>query len=229
MMFTALKSLFARPGITKTVVTLFDGIIGALCMYLVVHWRYTIEERPVPSNIDETAALVFFATCVITWVLTDSHKAIWRFTALDDIKKLFQSVVLATVVAPAILFFFFDRAADFPRSVPFIVGPLFFLLITISRMVVLFFQNGDIRAIFRRQNLNAPDAVLVGTETSLHNYLRDVSRKAGGPGYNIKGLLSTNANHRGRSIRGIPVIGNQSDLKAGRMKNLKHSLAKHRR
>ena len=156
-MIRKIKSLFASPGMTKSVVTLYDALLGALCMYAVIQWRYVLEGRPVPANIDEIASVVFFASCIITWVLTDTHKAIWRFTALDDVKKLFQAVLLATIIAPTILFFFFDRALDFPRSVPFIVGPLFFLLVTLSRTIVLFIQNGDVRAIFRRQNSEAPE------------------------------------------------------------------------
>ncbi len=213
-MIRRLKSFFASPGMTKSVVTLYDAILGALCMFIVVQWRYELGDKPVPANIDETAAVVFFVSCIITWVLTDTHKAIWRFTSLDDIKNLFQAVILVTMIAPAILFFFFNRAEDFPRSVPFIVGPLFFLAITVSRMMVLLFRNGDVRAIFRKLNDDAPNAILVGSETSLHNYLRDVSRKAGGPGYNIKGLIGLDAHHRGRSIRGIPVVGNPGDLKS---------------
>ena len=213
-MIKRLQNFFASPGMTKSVVTLYDALIGALCMFAVIHWRYAMEDKPLPANIDETAAVVFFLSCIITWVLTDTHKAIWRFTSLDDVKKLAQAVVLATIIAPAILFFFFNRAEDFPRSVPFIVGPLFFLAITLSRMLVLLFRNGDIRAIFRRLNDEAPNAILVGSETSIHNYLRDVSRTSGGPGYNIKGLIGMDAKHRGRSIRGVPVVGNPEDLKS---------------
>ncbi len=212
-MLRSVQSFASKPSVTKTLVTLFDATIGAICMYAVIHWRYLAEGKPVPANIDETAAVVFFLSCVITWVLTDTHKAIWRFTSLDDIKNLLQAVVLASFIAPAILFFFFNRAEDFPRSVPFIVGPLFFFAITIARTIALFMQNGDIRAMFRRENDDAPIAILVGTENSLHNYMRDVSRKAGGFNYSIRGLVGTDANHRGRSIRGIPVIGNLDDIR----------------
>ncbi len=212
-MIEKIKSAITAPFVSKSLVTIYDAIIGAICMYAVIHWRYTLEERPVPANIDETASLVFFIACVITWVLTDTHKAIWRFTSLNDVKKLFQAVFFASIIAPAILFFFFNRAEDFPRSVPFIVGPLFFFAATISRMIILFFQNGDVGAIFRGQNPEHANAILIGHEKSLHNYLRDVSRKAGGPGYNIRGLIETGSKHRGRSIRGIPIMGGMGDLR----------------
>jgi len=205
-MIRALQKFFTGPLTSKLSVIAYDALLGGLCMYLVIVWRFTLEDQPVPMGIAESATLVFILSCIASWILTDAHKAIWRFISLDDIKNLFQAVVLAAIIAPVILFFS-TRAQDFPRSVPIIAGSLFFFLLVLSRMVVLFIQNGDVRAIFRRQNKTLPNAVLVGTEESLHNYLRDVSRKATGPGYNIKGLIGTDADHKGRSIRGIPVLG----------------------
>jgi len=206
-MIERLKKFFKTPIVSKTSVITYDALLGGLCMYLVIHWRFALEQEAVKNQIDEKATFVFVISCIVSWILTDAHKAIWRFISLDDIKNLFQGVVLAAIITPVILFFSF-RADGFPRSVPFIAGFFFFFLLILSRMIVLFAQNGDIRAIFRGQNRKLPNAILVGTEKSLHNFLRDVSRKADGPGYNIKGLIGTDADHSGRSLRGIPVLGN---------------------
>lgn len=211
-MITQIKNFFRAPLPSKLTVILYDALLGGLCMYIVIKWRFTLEPAGVPpAGVAESATFVFILSVIASWILTDAHKAIWRFISLDDIKNLSQGVVLAAIIAPVILFFSF-RADGFPRSVPFIVGSLFFFLLVISRMAVLFIQNGDVRAIFRGQNQRLPNAVLVGTETSLHNYLRDVSRKATGPGFNIRGLIGTDADHSGRSIRGIPVLGNLEEL-----------------
>ncbi len=211
-MIKSLTGIFGKPLISKFTVAIYDALIGGLCMYLVIHWRYTFEDTPVPTGIAESATIVFMVACVSSWILTDTYKAIWRFTSLDDIRNLFQAVLLAVVIAPVLLFFFFNRAADFPRSVPFIVGPLYFFVLTLSRVAVMFLQNGDVRAIFRGQNKDLPNAVLIGTERSIHNYLRDMNRKVTGPGHNVKGLIGTDVDHRGRSIRGIPVLGNITEL-----------------
>ena len=211
-MIQSLKKIYRKPLVSKFTVAIYDALIGGLCMYLVIHWRYTFEDTPVPTGIAESATIVFMVACISSWILTDTYKAVWRFTSLDDIRNLFQAVLLAVVIAPVILFFFFNRAADFPRSVPFIVGPLYFFVLTLSRVIVMFFQNGDVRAIFRGQNRELPNAILLGTERSLHNYLRDMTRKVTGPGHNVKGLIGTDADNRGRSIRGIPVLGNLDEL-----------------
>ncbi|NNE58887.1 MAG: polysaccharide biosynthesis protein [Hellea sp.] len=211
-MLSGLKSFLNLPGVSKFMVILYDALLGGLCMYLVIQWRYTFEDVPTPAGVAESATAVFIISCICAWILTDAHKAIWRFISLDDFKRLFQAVALSIIITPVILFFFFARAEGFPRLASFVVGPLFFFALVMSRVLVLFVQNGDIRAIFRGQNSNLPNAVLIGTQQSLHIYLRDASRKAAGPGYNIKGLIGTDADHRGRSIRGIPVLGNLDEL-----------------
>lgn len=210
-MIGAITRIFRVPMVSKLTVIAYDAFLGGFCMYLVINWRFTVANEPIPEGIVASATLVFILSCIASWILTDAHKAIWRFMSLDDVKNLFQAVLLAAIIAPVILFFSF-RADGFPRSVPFISGSLFFFLLIVSRMLVLFIQNGDIRAIFRGQRQDLPNAVLIGTEKSLSNYLRDVSRTAAGPGYNIRGLIGTDADHRGRSIRGIPVLGNLDEL-----------------
>lgn len=210
---STLSSIFKRPLFTKAVVTLYDALLGGLCMYAAIKARYALENKAIPSNIDENAAIVFAVTCVIVWVVTRMHKAIWRFTSLDDVKNLLQGVILVSIITPLILFIFFSRAQDFPRSVPFIAGGLFFLSLTLNRMLVLFAQNGDVRAIFRGHDKNLPGALIVGSDASLHNYLRDMRRKASGMGFNIIGLINTDSNNRGRSIRSYPILGSLDDIK----------------
>jgi len=73
-------------------------------------------------------------------------------------------------------------------------------------------KNGDIRSLFGNNGGHRKDAILIGTGASLYNYLRDSFRQSGGPGYNIRGLIDTDDSYQGRSIRGVPVIGNLKTL-----------------
>ncbi len=202
------------PWLTKTLVTLFDTSLGALSMLGAIRWRYDFLNKPVANDIDTRAAIIFGLTCLIVWMFTRVHKAIWRFTSLSDIRNLAQAVLISVLITFTVLFLFFDRAIDFPRSALLIVGPLFFFLLTISRFSVVLATNGDIPAIFRRDDKSKSDGILIGSSASLYNYLRDMNRRAGGPGFNIKGLIDTDENHKGRSIRGSKVLGNLTDLAA---------------
>jgi len=200
------------PWATKLGVLIIDSFLGGLCIHGSVIWRYDFLNRPVPNNINLTSAVIFAATVAAVWIFTGVHKAIWRFTSLDDIKNLFRSIFLVSLLVPLILFLFFDRGIDFPRTAIFIAAPLFLAVLTITRMLTVTIRNGDIRAMFRGKIKDRPNAILVGSGGSLHNYLRDTTRKHGGPGFNIIGLIDTSETHKGRSIRGIPVMGGIEDI-----------------
>ena len=205
-------SFMRGPWLTKTAVVVFDAILGGLCMYGAIQWRYDFLNKPIPNNVDENAAFAMMGLVVLLWLSLGVHRAIWRFTSISDIRKLLEGVFLAVILTPLILFLFVDRAEHFPRSAPLIAGALFFVLLSISRLIIMLIQNGDIRGLFKSQGKNRKDAILIGSGASLYNYLRDSFRQSGGPGYNIRGLIETDDSYQGRSIRGVPVLGNLETL-----------------
>ncbi len=190
---------------------ILDAWFGFIAMFLAITWRYDFENKSIPDMLDYTAGLVFAAAVILTWLCLRIHRGVWRFTSLSDIRILLMGVFLVSLITPLIMFLFFNRGENFPRSVPFIAGPLFFGILTLTRIAVLLYHNGDIRAVFRRRNMNLPDAILIGSEASVNNYIRDVSRKAV-QAFNIRGIISSGARLRGQSIRGVPVLGELSDI-----------------
>lgn len=183
-------------------------------MYGVMRIRYIYEGKLAPENIDIRASVVFGCIVGVIWIVTSANKAIWRFISSDDVRSLFGAVVLASLTTPVVLFLFFDRANHFPMFAPFIAGALFFAALIVSRALVLFYTNGDIRALFRANLSDRPPAILIGKTQNLHNYLRDESKKNDKNAYNIHGLIEYDGGHQGRSIRGVPIIGNVSDIKS---------------
>jgi len=205
-------SLLRMPWLTKAAVILFDAVLGGLCMFGAIQWRYDFLNKPIPNNVDENAGIIMTCLIIAIWLFVGVHRAIWRFTSISDIRKLLEGVFLAVILTPLILFLFVDRAEHFPRSAPLISGALFFVLLSVSRLIVMLIQNGDIRSLFQNGGRKRQDAILIGTGASLYNYLRDSFRQSGGPGYNIRGLIDTDDSYQGRSIRGVPVIGNLKTL-----------------
>ena len=205
-------SIFRGPWLTKIAVVAFDAVLGGLCMYGAIQWRYDFLNKTIPNNVDENAGLVMVALVVLLWLALGVHKAIWRFTSISDIRKLLEGVFLAVILTPLVLFLFVDRAEHFPRSAPLIAGALFFVLLSVSRLVGMLIQNGDIRGLFKNYGKDRKDAILIGSGASLYSYLRDSFRQSGGPGYNIRGLIETDDSYQGRSIRGVPVLGNLEAL-----------------
>ncbi len=203
-----------RTAIATVLVTLFDSLLGGLSMYGVMRLRYIYEGKMAPGYIDIKAAIVFGLVCFFLWLGLRIHRAVWRYTSLDDIMPLARGVVLAAILTPLILFLVFDRAADFPRSAPFIVIPFFLVLLLAGRAAVLLFYQRDLKVLFRRRSAKAKRAILVGRSNSLHDHLRDFAYSATGSSYNVTGLIDTGAGFLGRSIRGVPVMGSVDDIPA---------------
>ncbi|MEP6342420.1 MAG: nucleoside-diphosphate sugar epimerase/dehydratase [Maricaulaceae bacterium] len=192
--------------------SIFDSVLGFVAMCLAMTWRYDFENKPIPNGLEITAGLVYGVTVFVVWMGLRIHRGVWRFTSLSDIRVLLQGMFLVSIIMPLIMFLFFDRGNNFPRSVPIIAGAVFFGALTLVRVIVMFLYNGDIRAIFRRKNAKLPNALLLGSEKSAYNYIRDLSRKTVAPSFNIQGIVTTDANYKGRSIRGVPVLGDITEI-----------------
>lgn len=202
-----------RAWFVRLLLLAFDAFLGGVAMLYVIRWRYDFLNKPIPSEVDWNAAIVMMFSIVFVWSLIRQDRAIWRFTSLADIRNLLLGVVITSSLTPLVLFFFFDRGADFPRSAPFLAGALFFGMLVLSRLLVMIIQNGDIRALFRPRSAFAHDAILIGPSSKLYNYLRDTSRSQGVGAINPVGLVETSGENVGRSIRGVPVLGGLEDLK----------------
>ena len=198
--------------VRSLILSIVDAVIGFVAMFCAMTWRYNFENKAIPNDLDTNSALVYAATVLIVWLGLRTHRGVWRFTSLNDIRVLLQGMLLVSIIMPLIMFLFFDRGDNFPRSVPIIAGALFFVALILIRVVVMFLYSGDVRAIFRRKDLNLPSAILLGSENSANNYIRDMNRKTTAPNFNIQGIITTDASFKGRSIRGVPVLGGISEI-----------------
>jgi len=192
--------------------SVLDAALGFVVMFCAMSFRYSLEEKTIPGGLEWKAGLVFAAVTLIVWLGLRIHRGVWRFTSLNDIRSISQGVFLVSIITPLIMFLFFDRGQNFPRSVPFIAAFFFFGVLTLVRLIFLLYHSGDIRAIFRRKNPNLPNALLIGSEESANNYIRFVSRKMTSSGFNIHGIISTDKSFKGRSIRGVPILGVMDEI-----------------
>jgi len=196
-----------------------DVIFALASMMMVIRWRYDFLNQPLRADIDHKAAYIAAGATLINWVLLRQDRAIWRFTTLDDFKRISVGIVAVALTVPLILYFFFDRAEAFPRSAPMLFSGMFFGLIILSRLMAMILQNGDFRALFRARSTYGQDALLVGPAPHLYNYLMDRARKSGKGtnqhmGFNPVGLIETSGLYEGRTIRSVPVLGSLDNLRS---------------
>ena len=191
-----------------------DVVFALFSMMAVIRWRYDFLNQPIQNDIEHRAAWLTAGVTLVAWVIMRQDRVIWRFTTLHDFRKLLVGIVVVMFSVTLLLYFFFDRGANFPRSAPFLAGGLFFGLILVSRLLAMMVQNGDFRALFRARSTYGQDAILVGPAPHLYSYLNDrVRKKEGRLGFNPVGLIETSGQYQGRSIRSVPILGDIDDLR----------------
>ena len=195
-----------------------DVFFALASMMMVVRWRLDWANQPVLGNIDHKSAYIAGAATLLVWVILRQDRAIWRFTTLDDFRRISVGIAAVAMIVPLILLFFFDRANHFPRTAPFLFAAMFFGLIIVSRVISMLLQNGDFRALFRARSTYGQDALLVGPAPHLYNYLIERARKGGAGtkqhmGFNPVGLIETTGLYEGRTIRSVPILGGPDALR----------------
>ncbi|WP_017931219.1 polysaccharide biosynthesis protein [Robiginitomaculum antarcticum] len=198
--------------IARILVSLWDAFCAYVIMWLTIMGRYYVDGDIAPDQIAEKSAAVFALSCIIIWLMFSMSRAVWRYTSRDDILSLGRAVIVISLMTPLILFVLFDRANNLPRSAAFIAGPAFFIVAMASRALIMLTYQRNLGGLFRRSNGSRRAVILVGRSDRLHDYLRDKSRTPQGVSFYVASLIETSGQFKGRSIRGVPVMGTFEDI-----------------
>jgi len=74
-----------------------DVIFALASMMMVIRWRYDFLNEPLRGSIDHKAAYLAAAVTLITWVALRQDRAMWRFTTLDDFKKISFGIAIVAL------------------------------------------------------------------------------------------------------------------------------------
>lgn len=171
--------------------------------------RYHFEAKPLPVGMLERATAGFAALCALVFPVFRLHRGLWRYTALNDVVRVFQAVVVADLLLLPILFLL-DRLQDFPRSTILIVIPALTVALCFGRLLKQAVLHGDWLAAFRLEDRSLPAAVVVGATASVSEFLR-LSRSAR-RSVRVAGIVALDEGHAGRTIQGVEVMGSLHSL-----------------
>lgn len=203
-----------RLGLTPFVVLAYDSLAGAVAMYASIVLRYLFEpERVPPGPVEWLAAGVFALVCLFVLAGLGIHRAMWRYTAVNDVVRILQGVLLAHLVFLPI-FFVITRLEDFPRSSLFASVPLMLAFLLLPRMAASAWRTGDLKSLFRFERRAGPSAVLIGDTAACADVLQAQLRRQGGPLFRFLAVIDTAGTAAGRHLHGVPVTGGPDQLEA---------------
>jgi O-antigen biosynthesis protein WbqV len=200
-----------RPNRLSTwTVYLHDLAWAAVVMVGVLAGRYLFEPTPTPWAMVWVTTPVFVLICAAVFPLFRLHRSMWRFTALNDVVRIAQAVIVADLLLlPAL--FLTTRLNDFPRSAPLIVAPLLTAALAAGRILTQAWIHGDLGAAFRFENRANPHAVVVGSSSAAAAYLTTLRRDRAAS-VRVAGIVGLEADMLGRTIHGAEVLGDLGDL-----------------
>ncbi|HZQ13625.1 MAG TPA: nucleoside-diphosphate sugar epimerase/dehydratase [Pseudolabrys sp.] len=197
----------------QILIMLHDLVATALAIVLTFVMRF--EDQRLAAKLPGLERLlpVFLVYAAVVYFLFGLQRNKWRFTSVPDLYNIFRA---ATALALSLL------ALDYILLTPNVYGQFFFGKITIllywfvqmfllggSRIAYRYFHYS--RTLQRAKVEDAQPTLILGRAADAEVLLRSIESGA------VKkiwpaGVLSPSANDRGQSIRGIPVMGDISDL-----------------
>lgn len=141
---------------------------------------------------------------VITLIVFDAHRGLWRFTSMTDIGRLLKSIVIGTLVI-ALVIFLYTRLTLVPRSVFVFYALLLTTLLCGSRIIYRYLK--DHRLVSKTLN----KAMIVGAGNAGEQLVRDLRRIEPRP-YNPVAFVDDDASKAGKEIQGIRVVGSTRSI-----------------
>ena len=199
----------------QILIVLHDLIATAAAIGLTFFMRFEGQRLYAKLPALEFFVPVFLLYAAVVYFIFGLHRNKWRFTSVPDLYNIFRAV---TVLAVSLL------VLDYVMLTPGIYGRFFFGKITImlywfvqmfllggSRIAYRYFHYS--RTLQRNKIADATPTLVLGRTADAEVLLRSIES---GAVKNVwpAGILSPSPNDRGQSIRGIPVLGDISDLES---------------
>lgn len=172
--------------------------------------RYNFE-LPVEQLYPIVESLPVVVLCVFASLyLNGVYRSVWRFTSMQDGKKILRGATIGALVGFAMLFLF-TRMDDIPRAVI-----LIFLLVEPAALIGARF----IYRSWREKDLSRDGkrTLIVGAGRAGESLVRELKKSVGE--FSIVGFVDDAAKNDGREIHGVRVLG-----RVDRIPDLVHNLA----
>jgi FlaA1/EpsC-like NDP-sugar epimerase len=187
-----------------------DVFLSALGMWLALtfargYWGTKID------TLDQALSILAFTIAVsISLVIFRQSHTVWRWTTADDLLKLFQAIVAATVGTVAFLFFA-SPWTKVPQFVPAFAAIVTCFLSAGARGLLRSLSGGGLRALFRAVADDAPATILVGPTETITQAIHS-ARTLGPLPIRPIAIVSTFGNQVGKIFAGARVYGGLEHL-----------------
>ena len=198
----------------------FDAFLAFLSLFISIHLRIGMDFLDYSPSYILKNMLVFslVSTSIFLWLQT--YQAFWRYTTIEDMSPIFLSVILANLLFFPLMMLM--NQGDFlPYSVLIINVFVLSICLMIPRFLCKMVYNQKLSkiqkfdAIVRNksQTTYVPRVLLIGNVESVEAFSREVISNDD-VSFNLApiGILTLEQADIGRTIKGIPILGELRDI-----------------
>lgn len=198
----------------------FDAFLAFLSLFISIHLRIGMDFLDYSPAYILKNMLVFslVSTSIFLWLQT--YQAFWRYTTIEDMTPIFLSVILANL-----LFFPLMMLMNQGDFLPYSVLIINVFVLSISLMFPRFLcrivynqklskiQKFDAIVQNKTQTTYVPRVLLIGNLESVEAFSREVISNDD-VSFNLAplGILTLDQADIGRTIKGIPILGELRDI-----------------
>ena len=192
----------------------FDVVTAGIAMAITLSLRWTATGFPLPPGfvtLVSVASLTFAVSAAAAFFLMRIHRQVWRHMGLTDAIQVLQAVALSVLIFLPVVFLW-NRMVGLPRSALILAVVLWIALLFGGRAIALARSTQRPLQFFQKVPKDATKALLVGDTVAAASVISKLRRENGKASIRVLGLLQTGSAEPGRAIRGVPVLGHQSQL-----------------
>lgn len=191
----------------------FDVTMAGACMLLATAcvWLFNGAQAPFPSQSLILMTCSFIGVCLIGFTARGVQKQVWRHLCWTDAMAIFQGIgISALLFIPVLLLL--NGTLYRPWSILAVTLAFWTLALFLGRMVALGRSTRTPFQIFSSVNKTGQPILLVGDVESSVELLRNIQSDGRIQKLRVLGLVEVRGAEPGRAIRGVPIMGDLSQL-----------------
>ncbi len=150
--------------------------------------------------------IIFMGSFTFLMFLLRMQKGVWRYVSLSELKLMVKVVSLSIILTYAAMFLFY-RLENVPRSLPVLQWLILMVLLGAPRIAYRMMCE-------RVSGKDKPERInvlLAGVGNHAEAFVRAMQRDANAL-YTVVGIIDHDRTDRGRSVHGVPIMGDISGL-----------------
>ena len=195
---------------TKIYLMIFsDVLIFALSIFISYLFRFEFSLSPFYIQQIKTILLWIIPLKIIVFLFSGIYRGMWRYTSIRDFWLLARACLLSTLLILAVILYM-SGFKGYSRSIFLMDGVFTFLLVGGKLMAIRSYYSGFANPKIREElfpKVTYKNVLIIGAGDAGEKILREIFEN-NQLHYKVIGFIDDDPQKKGRSIHGIPVLGN---------------------